>query len=112
MRPCPVVPLHEIAPDILLGQRCRHVTHRRYPFRFQAPKQPLRGRVVIAVPPSAHVLSCPVAPQPLAEATAGIRKNLPCFSVPDSEVEARCTEKMREAGVKVRITVNPGMFRR
>jgi hypothetical protein len=32
--------------------------------------------------------------------------------VPNSEVESLCTEKMRGAGVKVRLTVNPGMFRK
>ncbi|WP_055127385.1 DarT ssDNA thymidine ADP-ribosyltransferase family protein [Pseudomonas mediterranea] len=32
--------------------------------------------------------------------------------VPNSDVETLCTEKMREAGVKVRLTVNPGMFRK
>ncbi|WP_434574111.1 DUF4433 domain-containing protein [Pseudomonas sp. Z3-6] len=32
--------------------------------------------------------------------------------VPNTDVEALCTEKMREAGVNVRLTVNPGMFRK
>lgn len=32
--------------------------------------------------------------------------------VPNSEVESLCTEKMLKAGVKVHITVNPGMFRK
>ncbi|MEJ5862565.1 DarT ssDNA thymidine ADP-ribosyltransferase family protein [Pseudomonas farsensis] len=32
--------------------------------------------------------------------------------VPNAEVENLCTEKMRAAGVKVRTTVNPRMFRR
>jgi len=30
--------------------------------------------------------------------------------VPNSGVEAFCMEKMRKAGVNVRLTVNPGMF--
>lgn len=41
MRPCPVVSLHEISTDVLLGQRCRLVTHRWHLLRFQATKQPL-----------------------------------------------------------------------
>ena len=32
--------------------------------------------------------------------------------VPSSEVETLCSEKMRKAGVKVRLSVNPGMFRK
>lgn len=32
--------------------------------------------------------------------------------VPNSEVETLCSEKMRDAGVKVRLSVNPGMFRK
>lgn len=33
MRSCPVVALHEIAANVLLSQRCRHVSHCRYPLR-------------------------------------------------------------------------------
>lgn len=37
-------------------------------------------------------------------------KDFSMLFVPNSEVESLCTGKMNEAGVKVRITVNPGMF--
>lgn len=39
-------------------------------------------------------------------------KDFSMLFVPNSEAERFCTEKMREAGVKVRLTVNPGMFRK
>ena len=72
MRPCPVVALHEIAANVLLSQRCRHVAHRWYPLRLQAAKQPLHGGVVVAVSMSAHALRHPIAPEPLTETTAAI----------------------------------------
>jgi hypothetical protein len=41
-----------------------------------------------------------------------VLKNFAMLFVPNSEIESLCKEKMREAGAKVRITVNPGMFRK
>lgn len=39
-------------------------------------------------------------------------KDFAMLFVPNAEVESVRTEKMRNAGVKVRITVKPGMFRK
>lgn len=76
MRPYPVVVLHEIAAYVLLGQRCRHITHRRHPLRFQATKQPLHRCVVVAVLPPAHALNHPTMLEPLPKATIAVLTTL------------------------------------
>lgn len=50
--------------------------YRRHPLGFQATKQPFHWRVVVAVSPSAHALSHPIAPQSLSETAAAVLASL------------------------------------
>src|SRR5690606_4103471 len=72
MWPQPVIAMHQVMADVPLRLSGSHVACRRYPFCFQAAKQPLHRSVVPAVAASTHALLHAVAPQPLPEQAAGV----------------------------------------
>ncbi len=74
--PDPVVPMHQIMTDVSVCFLSRHVANGRYPFGFQASKDTLHRRVVIAVAPATHALAHAVQPESLVKLAAAILRNL------------------------------------
>ena len=67
-----VVVLIHVSQDIREGLSRGAVTLRGNPLGFQAPEEPLHGRVIPAVAASAHALLHPITPQLSLEGDTGV----------------------------------------